>query len=53
MLTSDQVAGDQMCKHFTAKFKLDAEKLVVDHGYTFVKAAEAVNVSHCAVTCSR
>ncbi|MGX8943203.1 hypothetical protein ACWWJF_27450 [Symbiopectobacterium sp. Eva_TO] len=35
-----------MGKHFTAEFKLEAAKLVVDHGYTYVKAAEAVNVSH-------
>ncbi|HGM7842898.1 TPA: transposase [Serratia marcescens] len=39
-----------MAKHFTAEFKLEAAKLVVDHGYTFVKAAEAVNVSHSAIT---
>lgn len=39
-----------MAKHFTAEFKLEAAKLVVDHGYTFVKAAEAVNVSHSALT---
>ncbi len=31
-----------MAKHFTAEFKLEAAKLVVDHGYTYVKAAEAV-----------
>ncbi|XYX41393.1 transposase [Candidatus Erwinia dacicola] len=30
--------------------KLEAAKLVVNHGYTFVKAAEAVNVSHFALT---
>ncbi|MGX8941148.1 hypothetical protein ACWWJF_12790 [Symbiopectobacterium sp. Eva_TO] len=34
-----------MGKHFTAEFKLEAAKLVVDHGYTYVKAAEAVNVT--------
>ncbi len=39
-----------MAKHFTAEFKLEAAKLVVDHGYTFVKAAEAVNVSHSTLT---
>ncbi|OJH81735.1 transposase [Serratia marcescens] len=39
-----------MAKHFTAEFKLEAAKLVVDHGYTYVKAAEAVNVSHSAIT---
>lgn len=39
-----------MPKHFTAEFKLEAAKLVIDHGYTFVKAAEAVNVSHSALT---
>lgn len=39
-----------MAKHFTAEFKLEAAKLVVDHGHTFVKAAEAVNVSHSALT---
>ncbi|MGX8941881.1 hypothetical protein ACWWJF_17920 [Symbiopectobacterium sp. Eva_TO] len=33
-----------MGKHFTAEFKLEAAKLVVDHGYTYVKSAEAVNV---------
>ncbi|WP_276325375.1 hypothetical protein WKI72_12715 [Candidatus Erwinia dacicola] len=31
-----------MAKHFTPGFKLEAAKLVVDHGYTYVKAAEAV-----------
>ncbi|WP_405050998.1 transposase [Serratia bockelmannii] len=42
-----------MAKHFTAEFKLEAAKLVVDHGYTYVKAAQAVNVSHSAImTCS-
>ncbi len=39
-----------MAKHFTAEFKLEAAKLVVKHGYTYVKAAEAVNVSHSAIT---
>ncbi|NJD00981.1 transposase [Candidatus Erwinia dacicola] len=39
-----------MAKHFTPEFKLEAAKLVVDHGYTYVKAAEAVNVSHSAIT---
>ncbi|MGL9724911.1 transposase, partial [Sodalis sp. (in: enterobacteria)] len=39
-----------MGKHFMAEFKLEAAKLVVDHGYTYVKAAEAVNVSHSAIT---
>lgn len=39
-----------MSKHFTAEFKLEAAKLVLDHGYTYVKAAEAVNVSHSAIT---
>jgi len=39
-----------MAKHFTAEFKLEAAKLVVDHGYTFAKAAKAVNVSHSALT---
>ncbi|WP_370559603.1 transposase [Edwardsiella tarda] len=39
-----------MAKHFTAEFKLEAAKLVVDHGYSYVKAAEAVNVSHSAIT---
>ncbi|NJD84731.1 hypothetical protein EWM60_00605 [Candidatus Erwinia dacicola] len=39
-----------MAKHFMAEFKLEAAKLAVDHGYTFVKAAEAVNVSHSALT---
>ncbi|MGX8941293.1 IS3 family transposase [Symbiopectobacterium sp. Eva_TO] len=39
-----------MGKHFTAEFKLEAAKLVVDHGYTYVKAAEAVNVSHSAIS---
>ncbi|NJD85339.1 transposase [Candidatus Erwinia dacicola] len=39
-----------MAKHFTAEFKLEAAKLVVDHGYIFVKAAEAVNFSHSALT---
>ncbi len=34
-----------MAKHFTAEFKLEAAKLVVDHGYTYVKAAEAVKGS--------
>lgn len=24
-----------MAKHFTAEFKLEAAKLVVDHGYTY------------------
>ncbi|XYX40280.1 transposase [Candidatus Erwinia dacicola] len=38
-----------MAKHFTPEFKLEAAKLVVDHGYTYVKAAEAVNVSHSAI----
>ncbi|MGL9735998.1 MAG: transposase [Symbiopectobacterium sp.] len=38
-----------MAKHFTAEFKLEAAKLVID-GYTYVKAAEAVNVSHSAIT---
>ncbi|MGL9751432.1 MAG: hypothetical protein ACR5LC_10150 [Symbiopectobacterium sp.] len=28
-----------MAKHFTAEFKLETEKLVVEHGYTYVKAA--------------
>jgi hypothetical protein len=37
-----------MAKHFTAEFKLEAAKLVVDHGYIYVKVAEAVNVSHSA-----
>lgn len=41
---------DQMSKYFTAEFKLETEKLIVDHVYTFVKAAEAVNVSHSALT---
>ena len=50
MLTSTTRQGEQMAKHFTAEFKLEAAKLVVDHGYTFVKAAEAVNVSHSALT---
>lgn len=39
-----------MAKHFTAEFKLEAAKLVVDHGYIDVKAAEAVNISHSAIT---
>ncbi|EMH7336837.1 transposase [Serratia marcescens] len=39
-----------MAKHFTAEFKLEAAKLVVEHGYNYVKAAEAVNVSHSAIT---
>ncbi|NJD85000.1 transposase [Candidatus Erwinia dacicola] len=26
-----------MAKHFTPEFKLEAAKLVVDHGYTYVK----------------
>lgn len=39
-----------MAKHFTAEFKLEAAKLVVDHGYTFAKAAEAVSVSQSALT---
>ncbi|NJD86183.1 transposase [Candidatus Erwinia dacicola] len=38
-----------MAKHFTPEFKLEAAKLVVDHGYTYVKAAEVVNVSHSAI----
>ncbi|MGL9750843.1 MAG: hypothetical protein ACR5LC_05130 [Symbiopectobacterium sp.] len=38
-----------MAKHFTAEFKLEAAKLVVD-GYTYVKAAEEVNDSHSAIT---
>ncbi|MGL9751315.1 MAG: transposase [Symbiopectobacterium sp.] len=38
-----------MTKHFTAEFKLEAAKLVID-GYTYVKAAEVVNVSHSAIT---
>ncbi|NJD85841.1 transposase [Candidatus Erwinia dacicola] len=38
-----------MAKHFTPEFKLEAAKLVVDHRYTYVKAAEAVNVSHSAI----
>ncbi|NJD85825.1 transposase [Candidatus Erwinia dacicola] len=38
-----------MAKHFTPEFKFEAAKLVVDHGYTYVKAAEAVNVSHSAI----
>ena len=39
-----------MAKHFTAEFKLEAAKLVVEHGYNYVKAAEAINVSHSAIT---
>ena len=39
-----------MAKHFTPEFKLEAAKLVIDHGYTYVKVAEAVNVSHSAIT---
>ncbi|MGL9736307.1 MAG: transposase [Symbiopectobacterium sp.] len=39
-----------MAKHFTAEFKLEAAKLVVDHCYTYVKVAEVVNVSHSAIT---
>ncbi len=35
-----------MAKHFTAEFKLEAAKLVVDHGYTFVKATEALRDPH-------
>lgn len=49
MLTTT-TTGAQMAKQFTAVFKLEAAKLVVDHGYTFVKAAEAVNVSNSALT---
>lgn len=37
-----------MTKLFTAEFKLEVAKLVVDHGYTYDKAAVAVNVSHLA-----
>lgn len=39
-----------MAKHFTAEFKLEAAKLVIDHRYTYVKAAQAVNVSHSAIS---
>lgn len=39
-----------MVKHFTPQFKLEAAKLVVYHGYTYVKAVEAVNVSYFAIT---
>ncbi|MGL9735373.1 MAG: transposase [Symbiopectobacterium sp.] len=38
-----------MAKHFTAEFRIEAAKLIVDHGYTYVKAAEAVNLSHSAI----
>ncbi|HAT1583204.1 TPA: transposase [Raoultella ornithinolytica] len=31
-----------MAKNFTAEFKLEAAKLVVDHGYTYAKAAERI-----------
>jgi transposase-like protein len=39
-----------MGKQFSAEFKLEAAKLVVDHHYTLVKAADAMNVSLSAMT---
>lgn len=39
-----------MGKQFSAEFKLEAAKLVVEHNYTLVKAAEAMNVSLSAIT---
>jgi transposase len=34
-----------MSKHFTAEFKLEAARLVVDQQYTFAEAAKGMNVS--------
>lgn len=38
-----------MSKHFSAEFKLEAAKLVVDQKYTQVEAAKAMNVSLSAI----
>lgn len=38
-----------MSKHFSAEFKLEAAKLVVDQKYTQVEAARAMNVSLSAI----
>jgi transposase-like protein len=39
-----------MGKRFSAEFKLEAAKLVLDHGHTHVNAAKAVSVSLSAIT---
>nr|ALG88711.1 Hypothetical protein [Pectobacterium carotovorum] len=39
-----------MSKHFTAEFKLEAAKLVVDQQYALPEAAKAMNVSRSALT---
>lgn len=35
-----------MAKHFTAELKLEAAKLVVDHGYTYVNVAPLQGERH-------
>ena len=45
MLFSYQnITGDPMSKAFTAEFKLEAAKLVLDQNYTHTEAAKAWNV---------
>lgn len=39
-----------MGKHFSAEFKLEAAKLVVDQHYTLAQAAQAMGVSVSAIT---
>jgi len=39
-----------MGKHFSAEFKLEAAKLVVDQRYTLAQAAQAMGVSVSAIT---
>jgi transposase-like protein len=37
--------GDLMSRQFTAEFKLEAAKLVIDQKYSVAEAAKAMNVS--------
>lgn len=50
MLCSPQnLTGEPMSKVFTAEFKLEAAKLVLDQRYTHGQAAKAMNVSLSAI----
>lgn len=50
MLSSyPNITGDPMSNAFTAEFKLEAAKLVLDQNYTHTEAAKAMNISLSAI----